>query len=230
MRIPPRLLFPALGLLVLFAACCLGPQANGTHTAAQALAASTPAATRTTRPAPPRSPTARPKATPTSTAVISSRPRYVFPVQPAKSTKFGPYHHDYPAADIFCSIGSLFVAPTDGVVNFISTHDTWDPKVDDPATRGGLSVAIIGDDGVRYYGSHLSSVDKGIVPGVRVTAGQALGRTGHSGDARYVAPHLHFGISPPTTPGDWKVRRGTVSPYKYLRAWQVGKQVRPVVK
>ena len=221
-HIPPRLPLAALGLLVLFAACCLGPQAAPTPTAAKALVTSTPSPTRIARSVASPSPTARQGATP--------KPLYVFPVQPAKSTHYGPYHHDYPAVDIFCPIGSLFVAPTNGVVDFVSTRDTWNPKVDDPATRGGLSVAIIGDDGVRYYGSHLSSVSKGIVPAVRVKAGQALGRTGHSGDARYVTPHLHFGISPPTTPDDWKVRRGVVSPYKYLRAWQVGKQLRPVVR
>jgi murein DD-endopeptidase MepM/ murein hydrolase activator NlpD len=155
---------------------------------------------------------------------------YVFPVQPADVTNYGPYHHDYPAVDIFCPIGSRFVAPTSGVVDYISTKDKWDPAVDDPATRGGLSVAIIGDDGVRYYGSHLSAVQEGIVPGVRVAAGQLLGKTGKTGDARYVDPHLHFGISHPTTPDDWKTRRGEFSPYKYLRAWQAGIQMRPVLK
>jgi peptidoglycan LD-endopeptidase LytH len=151
---------------------------------------------------------------------------YVFPVQPSV-TSYGPYHHDYPATDIFCPIGSKFVAPTGGVVDYISTLDRWDPKVDDPATRGGLSVAIIGDDGVRYYGSHLSAVEQGIVPGVRVQAGQLLGLTGKTGDARYVAPHLHFGISHPTTPDDWKTRRGEISPYKYLRAWQAHTPLTP---
>ncbi len=165
-----------------------------------------------------------------ATSTAGTSPTYVFPVQPASSTNYGPYHHDYPAVDIFCPIGSLFVAPTGGVVDYVSMKDIWDPAVDDPATRGGLSVAIIGDDGVRYYGSHLSSVQQGIVPGVRVAAGQTLGRTGHTGDARFVDPHLHFGISHPTTPDDWKTRRGEFSPYKYLRAWQAGTQLRPVLK
>ena len=148
--------------------------------------------------------------------------RYVFPVQPAGDTHYGPYHHDYPAVDIFCAVGHRFVAPTDGVIDYVSTQDRWNPAVDDPATRGGLSVALIGDDGVRYYGSHLSAVAPGIVPHLRVAAGQLLGRTGHSGDARYVPAHLHFGISHPTTPTDWQARRGQVSPYPYLRAWQAG--------
>jgi murein DD-endopeptidase MepM/ murein hydrolase activator NlpD len=154
---------------------------------------------------------------------------YVFPVQAARAVRYGPYHHDYPAADIFCPVGSRFVAPTSGVVDYVSWVDRWDPKVNDPATRGGLSVAIIGDDGVRYYGSHLSAVEKGIAPGVRVRAGQTLGRTGKSGDARYVAPHLHFGISHPTWPLDWRVRRGEIAPYRYLVAWQAHKGLRPVL-
>src|SRR5579859_7732290 len=153
--------------------------------------------------------------------------RYIFPVQPADGTNYGPYHHDYPAVDIFTPIGSRFVAPTDGAVDWVSRVDTWDPRTDDPAVRGGLSVAIIGADGVRYYGSHLSAVAPGIAPGVRVAAGQLLGYTGHSGDARFVAPHLHFGISHPTTPSDWHTRRGEVSPYPYLRAWAAGRPVTP---
>lgn len=158
-----------------------------------------------------------------------SGPTYVFPVQPASVAHFGPYHHDYPATDIFCPTGSSFVAPTSGVVNYVSRTDLWNPRIDDPATRGGLSVAIIGDDGVRYYGSHLSAVAVGVVPGLRVQAGQLLGKTGKTGDARYVSPHLHFGISRPTTPADWKARRGQLSPYRYLLAWLQGKALKPAL-
>jgi murein DD-endopeptidase MepM/ murein hydrolase activator NlpD len=144
---------------------------------------------------------------------------YMFPVQPSSAARYGRYHHDYPATDIFCPVGSRFVAPTSGVVDFVSRTDLWNPRTDNPSTRGGISVAIIGDDGVRYYGAHLSSVAAGIKPGVRVIAGQLLGRTGKSGNARYTPAHLHFGISRPTYATDWQVRRGQVNPYTYLRAW-----------
>jgi murein DD-endopeptidase MepM/ murein hydrolase activator NlpD len=154
---------------------------------------------------------------------------YVFPVQPTTSARFGRYHHDYPATDIFCPAGSRFVAPVSGVVDHVSLTDRWDPRTDDPATRGGLSVAIIGDDGVRYYGSHLSSVAPGIVAGVRVRAGQVLGRTGKTGSARYTPPHLHFGISRPTYPTDWQARRGEINPYAYLRAWVRGDALTPTL-
>jgi murein DD-endopeptidase MepM/ murein hydrolase activator NlpD len=151
----------------------------------------------------------------------------VFPVQPAAKATYPACHHDYPASDIFTPVGSRFVAVTSGVVDFVSFKDTWQPEVDDPVTRGGLSVALIGDDGVRYYGSHLSQIADSIQPGVRVSAGQLLGLTGNSGTARPTPPHLHFGISQPTTPNDWAVRRGQINPYPYLNDWKHGQDRTP---
>ena len=46
------------------------------------------------------------------------------------------------------------MAVTDGVILEVNRVDTWNPKIDAGATRGGLSVSLLGDDGVRYYGSH----------------------------------------------------------------------------
>jgi murein DD-endopeptidase MepM/ murein hydrolase activator NlpD len=186
----------------------------------------------------PATPTSKP-ATPTPISATTATPadsvipaateavRHVFPVQSDSKVSYGRSHHDYPATDMFCPVGSVFVAVTDGVVDFVSRKDVWDPKVNDGATRGGLAVAIVGDDGVRYYGSHLSQVADGIAAGVRVVAGQQLGLTGKSGDARFTDSHLHFGISHPTTPDDWQVRRGEISPYDYLRAWQRGEDITP---
>ncbi|MCG8351973.1 MAG: M23 family metallopeptidase [Chloroflexales bacterium] len=144
---------------------------------------------------------------------------YVFPVR-AGQIDYGPYHHDYPAADIFCPIGSEFVAPTGGVVDFVRREDLWTPETNRPEQRGGIAVAIIGDDGVRYYGSHLSAAAEDIEPGQRVVAGKLLGLTGKSGNARSTPPHLHFGMSHPTTPDDWQTRRGEFAPYPYLNCWR----------
>jgi murein DD-endopeptidase MepM/ murein hydrolase activator NlpD len=101
--------------------------------------------------------------------------------------------------------------------------DQWSGKTNLPQDRGGLWVSIIGDDGVRYYGSHLKKVQTGIEPGVRINAGDLLGLVGATGDARGTAPHVHFGISWPTSPDIWWVRRGMLYPWKYLDAWQAGK-------
>ncbi len=153
-------------------------------------------------------------------------PGYVFPVQSADCS-YAAYHHDYPATDIFCPTGSAVLAVTDGVVDFVSSQDRWNPATDRPEDRSGLAIAIIGDDGLRYYGSHLSAVAPDLAPGVRVHVGQEVGRLGNSGNARSTPPHLHFGISPPTTPEDWQTRRGIIPPYVFLRAWQNGEMRTP---
>ncbi|HTX90101.1 MAG TPA: M23 family metallopeptidase [Anaerolineales bacterium] len=186
----------------------------------------TPTITSTVTPQPSATATDTATIAPTSTPVVFT---YVFPLQPPSVAGFadGTASHGYPATDIFAPVGTVFVAVTDGIVDFVSFTDTWDPKTDDPAVRGGLSVAIIGDDGVRYYGSHLSAIAPGIRVGLRVKAGQELGRVGNSGDARSTQAHLHFGISRPTTPDDWKARRGQVDPFPFLQAWRAGVNVTP---
>jgi murein DD-endopeptidase MepM/ murein hydrolase activator NlpD len=195
---------------------------------------STPAPTDSDTPTEPPASTDNliPSVTPTvaATPTVPPAPRvYVFPVQPARNTGFSEGGHAYPATDIFADLGAQFVAVTDGVVDYVTYKDLWDPVVNDSNLRGGLSVAIIGDDGVRYYGSHLSAIAPGIAVGVRVKAGQLLGLVGNSGDAAGRSTHLHFGISPPTYPADWHTRRGLVDPYPYLLAWKKGASVTPVL-
>ena len=148
--------------------------------------------------------------------------QHVFPIDPASVAKYGRSHHDYPAADIFAPCGTTVVSPVNGTVSEMSTKDVWDPKVNDGATRGGLSVTIVGEDGVRYYGSHLSAIDPALVAGSHVTAGQPIGKVGNTGDARGIACHLHFGISSPCGVGDWQVRRGALQPAPFLDRWRAG--------
>ncbi|MET9313479.1 M23 family metallopeptidase [Kribbella sp. NPDC003505] len=153
--------------------------------------------------------------------------RYVFPVAGCRADA-SQTHHDYPASDIFADAGCLFVAPVDGRVDEVTRVDSWNPKTNRGADRGGLSVSVLGVDGVRYYGSHLSAIQRGIAPGVTVRAGQTLGRTGKTGSARATPPHLHFGISWPTGPGVWWIRRGAVLPQQFLNSWHHGGQLSPV--
>jgi murein DD-endopeptidase MepM/ murein hydrolase activator NlpD len=155
--------------------------------------------------------------------------RYYFPVQPPRIARYANVHHTYPATDIFVPVGSTVVAVTNGVVDEANRVDRWNPRTNLGADRGGLWVTIIGDDGVRYHASHLSSVVEGIEPGVRVYAGQIIGRSGKTGNAATTPAHVHFGISRPTWPGDWAVRRGQVLPYKYLKAWTRGQDLTPVL-
>jgi murein DD-endopeptidase MepM/ murein hydrolase activator NlpD len=124
-------------------------------------------------------------------------------------------------------VGWEYVAVTDGTVEYVSYKDLWDPATDDPGARGGIAIAIIGDDGLRYYGSHLSKIADGIETGQHVNAGQLLGYIGESGNAHGTVSHLHFGISRPTYPEDWKTRRGDIDPFPYLNAWAAGINITP---
>ncbi len=159
-------------------------------------------------------------------------PIYTFPVAGCTVT-YSKYHHDYPASDIFGKKGCAFVSPIAGVVDEVNTVDKWSGKTNLGADRGGLSISILGDDGLRYYGSHLSKIEANIVPGYKVATGEKLGEIGSTGSARGTKPHLHFGISYPTEKGIWWVRRGVglekgkTSPWKYLQAWQAGKDLKP---
>jgi hypothetical protein len=169
---------------------------------------------------------------PTATTPVATRspavrrPHYAFPIRGCPANPSAS-HHDYPASDIFTDRGCRFVAVTAGTVDEVSRRDRWDPRTDAGATRGGLSVSIVGDDGVRYYGSHLQSIAAGIRPGARVRAGQTLGLVDNSGDAVGTPTHVHFGLSWPTRPGAWWVRRGEVWPQRYLTAWRAGRDLSP---
>jgi murein DD-endopeptidase MepM/ murein hydrolase activator NlpD len=154
-------------------------------------------------------------------------PVYTFPVANC-AVNYARAHHDYAATDILAKAGCKFVAPINGIVDEVNRVDTWKSPPNLGITRGGLSVSIIGADGVRYYGSHLRSIPANIEPGVEVLAGDILGAIGSTGSARGTSPHLHFGISWPTPADTWWVRRGEVLPWKYLDAWKQGKDLSPV--
>jgi murein DD-endopeptidase MepM/ murein hydrolase activator NlpD len=181
---------------------------------------------------------ARPTATPTlqtpaapvgvrtAPVGVRSKNKYVFPVGGCRATA-SQAHHDYPAADIFTHVGCQFVSPVDGRIDEVSRVDRWNPRTNVGRDRGGLSVSVIGVDGVRYYGSHLSAVNAIVRPGLQVHAGQVLGLTGKTGSARKTPAHLHFGISWPTAAGNWWIRRGAVAPQPYLNAWRNGRPNSP---
>jgi len=162
-------------------------------------------------------------------APAQAAPIYIFPVADC-AVNYARAHHDYAATDILAKKGCKFVSPVNGVVDEVNRTDLWSGKTNLGIDRGGLYVSIIGEDGVRYYGSHLTSIVTSIQPGVVVRGGQLLGKVGATGSARGTSPHLHFGISWPTPSQSnvWWVRRGVVLPWKYLDAWKSGKDLSPV--
>ncbi|MEV6812095.1 M23 family metallopeptidase [Micromonospora sp. NPDC051296] len=190
-------------------------------------AASPPAATVTptaTGPSPDAADQPAASATPTRDGLP-----HAFPVR-AKKVAYHPTHSAYPGTDIFADCGEPFVAVTDGTIGEVSRRDRYDKRGPQGPYNGGLSVSVIGDDGVRYYGSHLTEVAEGIDPGVRVRAGQQLGTVGRTGNANNVC-HLHFGISPPCLGEDgWWIRRGVVWPAPYLNSWRKGGNREPAAE
>ena len=171
--------------------------------------------------------TTGPGATETTASVPTTSLHYTFPVDKAGGPSYARDHHDYPAADIFARCGTKAYAPMSGRVEDVSRVDEWNAKTDPAPLRGGLSVSIVGDDGVRYYGSHFRSIDAAITSGVRVRSGDVLGQVGDTGNAAGTGCHLHFGISRPCGPGDWEVRRGEIWPWKYLDQWKQGRPASP---
>jgi peptidoglycan LD-endopeptidase LytH len=192
--------------------------------------------------APPESPT--PAIAPSAPGIAGAPPP-ASPSPPAGSTRplAGPYlfpitgraeyvrtHHDYPATDIIAPCGTLVLAVTDGTVLEVSRIDRFDPADPEGALKGGLSVSILGADGVRYYGSHLAKIAAGIDAGIHLRAGTPIGLVGMTGNASHIC-HLHFGISPVCLrTGDWWTRRGVVWPWPYLDAWRAGNQLSPVAE
>jgi len=210
-----------LGLVALVASACASPGRASPPAAGQPQPTSAPATTLAASPAPTTTTMT------TTTTAGRAGTGYVFPVRPSSEVSYGRTHHDYPATDIFAPCGSQVLAPVTGTVQEVSRIDRWDPASDLGARRGGLSVSIVGRDGVRYYGSHLSFIAAGIAPGAVVRAGQVIGKVGRTGSARATACHLHFGLSPACGPGDWAVRRGVVYPWPYLDAWRRGSSSSP---
>lgn len=174
--------------------------------------------------------TGSPSGSPTVTAAPSRTGlRHVFPVRAGK-VGYHPTHSAYPGTDIFADCGEPVVAVTDGEILEVSRVDRYDPNGPKGPYNGGLSVSLLGDDGVRYYGSHLSVVATGIEAKARVRAGQQLGLVGRTGNANNVC-HLHFGISPPCPGRDgWWIRRGVVWPARYLDAWRRGVNREPAAE
>jgi murein DD-endopeptidase MepM/ murein hydrolase activator NlpD len=181
--------------------------------------ATTPAAAAPATTGAPAKPKASAAPTKDDPAPAAGKHTYAFPVA-ASDVAFHPTHSKYPATDVFADCGQPVVAMTNGTILEISLVDRYVKGKPDGPYNGGLSVSLLGEDGVRYYGSHLSKVQSGIKAGVRVTAGQKLGQVGHTGNANGVC-HLHVGFSPPCAgTGDWKVRRGVIWPATYLTSWR----------
>ena len=148
---------------------------------------------------------------------------YTFPVSGPEV--FYPRDHlDYPAADL-SGCRQLVRAPISGVVVDVRDTDKWDPAIDSPGTRGGLTITLHGDDFVRYYFSHLGRLM--VKKGQRVESGQKIATVGQSGNAKTTLCHLHFGMSRICPMSEQNVRRGEIWPQPYLDDWKRGINTSP---
>jgi murein DD-endopeptidase MepM/ murein hydrolase activator NlpD len=91
-----------------------------------------------------------------------------------------PDHTAHAGVDLFAPRGTPVVAPVSGLVS-------WDPN-----PSGGKAFQLYGDDGIRYYGAHLSEYEESGY----VEAGTVIGYVGNTGDAVATSPHLHFEMHP----------------------------------
>ncbi|MGH9137384.1 MAG: M23 family metallopeptidase [Acidimicrobiales bacterium] len=127
----------------------------------------TPSTTATTAPPPPPPP-----------------PPFVCPVQGAVEfidswgfPRSGGRRHQ--GVDMMAAEGTPVVASVSGTVEHRGNR------------TGGLSYHLVGDDGVYYYGTHLSAYETAGY----VAQGTVIGYVGGTGNARG-NPHLHFEIHP----------------------------------
>lgn len=156
----------------------------------------------------------------TSTA---ASPKYVFPFSRVQ-VNYIRDHLNYPATDVDGCYAKV-LAPTAGLIVQTRRKDSWVEEIDNPGTRGGLTITLIGDDTVRYFFSHLGRVKVRI--GQRVQPGDWIGVVGSSGNARITRCHTHFGISRVCPLAEIYLLQGELWPWKFLDAWRQGVQLSP---
>jgi murein DD-endopeptidase MepM/ murein hydrolase activator NlpD len=120
------------------------------------------------------------------------RSSFVFPV--AGPHKFidsfgfprsGGRHHK--GNDIMSATGTPLLACVSGTIERTCPYDR---------SLGGITIYLRCDNGDIFYYAHLSAIEDGIEPGVRVNAGDLIGFVGSTGNASSTAPHLHFEFHP----------------------------------
>lgn len=149
--------------------------------AARAAASRTASAARATAPASGATPKA---AAPSRPSGVIASGDWICPVQGPRSfsndwgqPRSGGRRHQ--GNDILSPRGTPVVASVSGTVKH---HNS---------SLGGLSYYLSGDDGITYFGTHLSAY----AASGRVAAGTVVGYVGDSGNARGT-PHLHFEMHP----------------------------------
>ena len=116
----------------------------------------------------------------------------------------GGWRHE--GIDIMAPQGTPVLAAADGVI------------VGNRPTRiGGTVLWILGTGRRLYYYAHMRELASGMRLGRRVSAGEALGAVGNTGNAELTPPHLHFAIY--VVESDFfPLRLEAIDPYPVLQA------------
>lgn len=101
--------------------------------------------------------------------------------------------------DILAPRGTKVTSTTEGLVGSLQSNKL-----------GGNVVWILGPAGTWHYYAHLKEHKRGLHVGQYVHQGDVIGYVGNTGNARYTASHLHYGIY---LAGRGK---GAVNPYPYV--------------
>lgn len=143
-------------------------------------------------------------------APAGAPPVYFMPVDGVKVADVPPTFGDPRGSDRMHQ-GIDIVAPRGTPVRSAAGGVVW--RTSD-SIRGGISVTVIGDDGVRYFYTHLDSIADGIERDVRVGTDTVLGYVGNTGNAVATAPHLHFEVGLPIEGERYRWR--PIDPLLYL--------------
>jgi murein DD-endopeptidase MepM/ murein hydrolase activator NlpD len=105
--------------------------------------------------------------------------------------------------DIFATEGTPIVAVADGVLDRVG----WN-------AIGGYRFWLYDQYGNSFYHAHLSAYAPLAVDGAHVKRGDVIGFVGHTGDAQFTPPHLHFEVHPGNG--------AATDPFPFLNAWKHG--------
>lgn len=140
---------------------------------------------------------------------------YSFPVGGSYHYNHDKYsHHNYPAKDIYSSVGTPVYTVTSGVISNVNKTDLYNCATKS-GPKGGISFLLNGDDGFKYYYAHLSQIY--VNNGQKVNAGYLAGNVGATGNCCGVNPHLHLGLSKGGKIG------GSIDPTAALNYWEACK-------
>lgn len=124
------------------------------------------------------------------TISITREPVLSFPVQGKDSRQISSYfgvprdggRRKHEGVDIFAPRGTPAIASANGIVSGVGVN------------RLGGNVAFVNDAErqLRIYYAHLDRWN--VKDGQRVSVGDTIGFVGNTGNARTIAPHLHYGI------------------------------------